>query len=131
MTEDELTYITESLDIRLSVLDDVLSILINGIEKSKGLVRIELDDLVEDYHAGAWRKHGLTKRQAEVHGCTVMEIRNDKVIRSYVYWDTGHLLRQLGVTHMVHIFIDWIAGVQILLDPVKPRSQHHACRGAH
>jgi predicted ester cyclase len=28
-----------------------------------------------------------TRRQAEVHGCTVAEIRNGKVVRSYVYWD--------------------------------------------
>jgi hypothetical protein len=26
-----------------------------------------------------------------------MEIRNGKVIRSCVYWDTGHLLSQLDV----------------------------------
>jgi steroid delta-isomerase-like uncharacterized protein len=38
-----------------------------------------------------------TQRRAEVHGCTVTEIRNGKVVRSCVYWDTGHLLRQLGV----------------------------------
>jgi steroid delta-isomerase-like uncharacterized protein len=38
-----------------------------------------------------------TRRQAEIHGCTVAEIRNGKVVRSYVYWDSGHLLRQLGV----------------------------------
>jgi steroid delta-isomerase-like uncharacterized protein len=38
-----------------------------------------------------------TRRQAEVHGCTVAEIRNGKVVRSCVYWDTGHLLRQLTV----------------------------------
>jgi len=38
-----------------------------------------------------------TKRRAEVHGCTVMEVRNSTVVRSFVYWDTGHLLRQLGV----------------------------------
>ena len=38
-----------------------------------------------------------TRRRAEVHGCTVMEVRNGTVVRSFVYWDTGHLLRQLGV----------------------------------
>jgi steroid delta-isomerase-like uncharacterized protein len=38
-----------------------------------------------------------TQRRAEVHGCTVAEVRNAKVARSSVYWDTGHLLRQLGV----------------------------------
>jgi len=38
-----------------------------------------------------------TKRRAETHGCTVAEVRNGKVVRTWVYWDTGHLLRQLGV----------------------------------
>jgi hypothetical protein len=27
----------------------------------------------------------------------VAEVRNGKVVRTWVYWDTGHLLRQLGV----------------------------------
>jgi steroid delta-isomerase-like uncharacterized protein len=38
-----------------------------------------------------------TRRRAEIHGCTVVEVRNNKASRSWVYWDTGSLLRQLGV----------------------------------
>jgi hypothetical protein len=33
-----------------------------------------------------------TNRRAETHGCTIAEIRNGKIVRSWVYWDTGHLL---------------------------------------
>jgi steroid delta-isomerase-like uncharacterized protein len=38
-----------------------------------------------------------TNRRAVVHGCTVLEIKNGKVAHDRIYWDTGHLLRQLGV----------------------------------
>jgi len=38
-----------------------------------------------------------TGRHAETHGCTVGEIKNGKIVRQWIYWDTGHLLRQLGV----------------------------------
>jgi hypothetical protein len=31
------------------------------------------------------------------HGCTVMELRSEKVSRGWVYFDNAHLLRQLGV----------------------------------
>ena len=38
-----------------------------------------------------------TNRHAETHGCTVAEIKNGKAVRTWGYWDTGHLLRQLGI----------------------------------
>jgi hypothetical protein len=38
-----------------------------------------------------------TGRHAETHGCTFGEIKNGKMVRQWIYWDTGHLLRQLGV----------------------------------
>ncbi len=38
-----------------------------------------------------------TGRSTTTHGCTVFEIRNGKQVRLWTYWDTGHLLRQLGV----------------------------------
>ena len=38
-----------------------------------------------------------TGRSTTTHGCTVYEIRNGKQIRFWTYWDTGNLLRQLGV----------------------------------
>src|SRR6266571_4849615 len=31
------------------------------------------------------------------HGCTVMEVKNGKVDRVWVYFDNAHLLRQIGV----------------------------------
>jgi steroid delta-isomerase-like uncharacterized protein len=37
------------------------------------------------------------KRRGETHGCSVVEIRDSKAVRTWVYWDTAHLLRQLGV----------------------------------
>ena len=48
-------------------------------------------------HRGDLMGIAPTNRRAETHGCTIAEIRNGKVARSWVYWDTGHLLRQLGV----------------------------------
>ena len=48
-------------------------------------------------HSGDLMGIPPTKRRAETHGCTVAEVRNGKVVRTWVYWDTGHLLRQLGV----------------------------------
>jgi steroid delta-isomerase-like uncharacterized protein len=37
-----------------------------------------------------------THKRAELHGCSVFEIQNGKVVRSWVYFDNAHLLRQLG-----------------------------------
>jgi steroid delta-isomerase-like uncharacterized protein len=47
-------------------------------------------------HRGPLLGVAPTQRQAQVRGCTVLEIRNGKVTRQWIYWDTGHLLRQLG-----------------------------------
>ncbi len=38
-----------------------------------------------------------TNRRTTTHGCTVVEIKNGKFVHAWTYWDTGHLLRQLGV----------------------------------
>jgi hypothetical protein len=38
-----------------------------------------------------------TDRPVEVHGCTVNEIKNGKAVHVWMYGDSGHLLRQLGV----------------------------------
>jgi steroid delta-isomerase-like uncharacterized protein len=38
-----------------------------------------------------------THKRAVTHGCTVEEVRNGKAVREWVYWDTGNLLRQIGV----------------------------------
>ena len=36
-------------------------------------------------------------RRVVTHGCTVEEVRNGKLVREWIYWDTGNLLRQIGV----------------------------------
>jgi len=38
-----------------------------------------------------------TNRPGVVRGCSIVEVRRGHVVREWVYWDTGHLLRQLGV----------------------------------
>jgi steroid delta-isomerase-like uncharacterized protein len=38
-----------------------------------------------------------TKKRIATHGCTVEEIRNDKLVREWIYWDTGNMLRQMGI----------------------------------
>lgn len=60
-----------------------------------------------DYVITRWRATGThggelmgippTNRGAVTHGCTVTEVKNGKMAREWVYWDTGNLLRQLGV----------------------------------
>jgi steroid delta-isomerase-like uncharacterized protein len=68
-------------------------------------LRFSLDQLLasEDYavtrytatgtHRGNLMGIAPTSRHVETHGCTVAEIKNG----NWVFWDTGHLLRQLGV----------------------------------
>ncbi|PYN84116.1 MAG: hypothetical protein DMD87_28910 [Candidatus Rokuibacteriota bacterium] len=38
-----------------------------------------------------------TNRRTITHGCTVVQIKSGKLVHDWIYWDTGHLLRQLGV----------------------------------
>ena len=55
-----------------------------------------------------WRSRGThtsdfagvppTGKQASVRGCTVAEVRGGKLTRARIYWDSGRLLQQLGVT---------------------------------
>ncbi len=48
-------------------------------------------------HRGDLMGIAPTNGRGETHGCTIAEIKNGKVVHTWVYWDTGHLLRQLGV----------------------------------
>ena len=48
-------------------------------------------------HRGELMGIAPTNRPAETHGCTVEEVRDGKIVREWAYWDTGSLLRQLGV----------------------------------
>lgn len=36
------------------------------------------------------------RRTAGINGCTVMQVRNGRLLREWVYWDTARMLRQLG-----------------------------------
>lgn len=38
-----------------------------------------------------------TNRRTVTRGCTVGHIKNGKAVHDWIYWDTGHLPRQLGV----------------------------------
>lgn len=38
-----------------------------------------------------------TNRRTVTHGCSVSQLKNGKGVHDWIYWDTGHLLRQLGV----------------------------------
>jgi steroid delta-isomerase-like uncharacterized protein len=48
-------------------------------------------------HNGPLANIPATGRKASVHGCSVMEVKNQKIAHAWVYFDNAHLLRQLGV----------------------------------
>ena len=48
-------------------------------------------------HKGLLANIPATGRKASVHGCSVMEVKNQKIAHAWVYFDNAHLLRQLGV----------------------------------
>jgi len=48
-------------------------------------------------HDGELMGIPATNKRVVTHGCTVEELRNGKLVREWVYWDTGNLLRQIGV----------------------------------
>ena len=39
-----------------------------------------------------------TNRKTVTRECTVTQYKNGKTIHDWIYWDTGNLLRQLGVS---------------------------------
>lgn len=48
-------------------------------------------------HQGAFMGHAPTNRAMDVKGCMISQIRDGKRAHSWIFWDTGVLLRQLGV----------------------------------
>lgn len=49
-------------------------------------------------HRGELMGIPATNRRGEgIHGCTVIEVKNGKIARTWLYWDSATLLRQLGV----------------------------------
>jgi predicted ester cyclase len=47
-------------------------------------------------HQGELGGLPATSRRVKVNVCTVNELRGERIVRSWVYWDSAHLLRQLG-----------------------------------
>jgi steroid delta-isomerase-like uncharacterized protein len=48
-------------------------------------------------HRGELMGLAPTNRRAVTNGCSVTQIKNGRAVHDWVYWDTGHLLKQLGV----------------------------------
>lgn len=38
-----------------------------------------------------------TNRRTVTNGCSVIQLKNSRAAHEWLYWDTGHLLKQLGV----------------------------------
>lgn len=53
-------------------------------------------------HRGELMGIGPTNRRTVTRGCTVVQIKGGKAVHEWIYWDTGHLLRQLGVGPSPH-----------------------------
>jgi len=71
--DDTITFVVSNEDTTVSMatdeqrsdfVDSIVRTLINEIEAAKGRIRIEYDDMKEQYHRGDWRAWG-TKRQTE------------------------------------------------------------------
>jgi predicted ester cyclase len=48
-------------------------------------------------HRGTLMGIAPTNRATVTRGCTVTQYKNGKGVHDWIYWDTGNLLRQLGV----------------------------------
>ena len=48
-------------------------------------------------HRGELMGIAPTNRAGSVHGCTVNELKNGKIVREWAYWDGATLLRNIGV----------------------------------
>ena len=48
-------------------------------------------------HRGDLMGIAATGRRTITRGCTVVEVKGGKLRHDWVYWDTGHMLKQLGV----------------------------------
>jgi putative FmdB family regulatory protein len=60
----------------------------NGLDAWARGDHVVTQDTATGTHNGELMGIPPTRRLAEVHGRTVAEIRNGRVVRSYVYWDT-------------------------------------------
>jgi steroid delta-isomerase-like uncharacterized protein len=48
-------------------------------------------------HRGELMGVAPTNRRVVTNGCSVIQVRSGKAVHEWLYWDTGHLLKQLGV----------------------------------
>jgi steroid delta-isomerase-like uncharacterized protein len=48
-------------------------------------------------HRGTLMGIAPTGRSVVTHGCTVAQFSNGKDVHDWIYWDSGNLLRQIGV----------------------------------
>ncbi len=48
-------------------------------------------------HRGELMGIAATNRAGSVHGCTVNELKNGKIVHEWGYWDGATLLRNIGV----------------------------------
>ena len=72
-------------------------------------LRLDTEQMLasEDFVVTRWRATGThngplmsippTNRKVVTHGCTVSQYRNGRPAHDWIYWDTGNLMRQLGV----------------------------------
>jgi steroid delta-isomerase-like uncharacterized protein len=72
-------------------------------------LRLDTEQMLasEDFVVTRWRATGThngplmsippTNRKVVTHGCTVSQYRNGRPAHDWIYWDTGNLLKQLGV----------------------------------
>jgi steroid delta-isomerase-like uncharacterized protein len=72
-------------------------------------LRLDTEQMLasEDFVVPRWRATGThngplmsippTNRKVVTHGCTVSQYRNGRPAHDWIYWDTGNLMRQLGV----------------------------------
>ena len=48
-------------------------------------------------HRGELMGIAATQRRVVTRGCSVAQVKSGKIAHDWTYWDTGHLLRQLGM----------------------------------
>jgi predicted ester cyclase len=88
---------------------DVVEVGRRRVGKAPGLAEDRSDQIFGegDYVTTRWTATGTqrgelmgikpTNRRTVTHGCSVGQLKNGKGVHDWIYWDTGHLLRQLGV----------------------------------
>ena len=73
----------------------------------------------------SWMLPGLapTGRRVEVGVCTVVRMKDDKVVHEHVYWDQASVLNQLGLLDAEQLPVVGAEAAQQLLEPKGPLNQ--------